>query len=431
MLSAERARLASSGPQDRESIRARIRVALDLAIGNSLAQAQIALAQLEPALDSGDHEIRARYLVARAIMHLKQRSIGDAFESFGLALGAARAHGDPALIAGVLTNYGTAAVQDGSVEVAIACLEERRALSRDSDRSSIGLLGLAEALFVAGRLRPAAPLLHAVYVSYAGTVTLLGAAAVGIPTGIMLCDETLLTLSYNPALLDLGFARGEQWLLGPLVEAFCSLYEREDRRDEHDALLARALQSLASLDNSLLLAIRVARLGNAGDVARIGRLVSQQCPAESSDFHHAYTDVFESFLAARRRAALSSKELGLRAAQTFARAGRPFMRALALDAAGLGADARTVRRECGALVDDLGPRWIGSPLPQQRRRGSEHLTAREIQVARFAAGGSTNRAIAERLGLSERTVHRHCESIFAKLGIHSRWQLPAALAEPE
>lgn len=48
------------------------------------------------------------------------------------------------------------------------------------------------------------------------------------------------------------------------------------------------------------------------------------------------------------------------------------------------------------------------------------LTARELQVLRLVAHGSTNRSIAAELGLSERTVDRHVSNIFAKLGVSSR-----------
>jgi DNA-binding CsgD family transcriptional regulator len=48
------------------------------------------------------------------------------------------------------------------------------------------------------------------------------------------------------------------------------------------------------------------------------------------------------------------------------------------------------------------------------------LTARELEVLRLVAAGETNKAIAARLILSERTVDRHVSNIFAKLGTASR-----------
>jgi DNA-binding CsgD family transcriptional regulator/tetratricopeptide (TPR) repeat protein len=48
------------------------------------------------------------------------------------------------------------------------------------------------------------------------------------------------------------------------------------------------------------------------------------------------------------------------------------------------------------------------------------LTDRELQVLRLVATGRTNRAIADDLGLSEKTVARHISNIFNKLDVSSR-----------
>ena len=63
-------------------------------------------------------------------------------------------------------------------------------------------------------------------------------------------------------------------------------------------------------------------------------------------------------------------------------------------------------------------------------RGSDGLTAQELQIARRAAEGLSNREIAERLFMSHRTVGAHLRHIFTKLDITSRIQL-AALFQPE
>jgi len=52
---------------------------------------------------------------------------------------------------------------------------------------------------------------------------------------------------------------------------------------------------------------------------------------------------------------------------------------------------------------------------------SEHgLSRRELEVLRLVAGGKSNREIAALLVISEHTVARHVQNIFAKLGISSR-----------
>ena len=51
---------------------------------------------------------------------------------------------------------------------------------------------------------------------------------------------------------------------------------------------------------------------------------------------------------------------------------------------------------------------------------SAGLTPREVEVLRLVAGGLNNQAIAERLIVSEHTVHRHVANIFSKLSVSSR-----------
>jgi DNA-binding CsgD family transcriptional regulator len=56
------------------------------------------------------------------------------------------------------------------------------------------------------------------------------------------------------------------------------------------------------------------------------------------------------------------------------------------------------------------------------------LTEREIEVARFAAIGATNREIARRLQLSPATIKTHLNRAYMKLGIRSRTQLSVMIA---
>ncbi len=48
------------------------------------------------------------------------------------------------------------------------------------------------------------------------------------------------------------------------------------------------------------------------------------------------------------------------------------------------------------------------------------LTSREVEVLGLVAAGMTNAQVAERLFLSPRTVQRHLNSIYHKLGVSSR-----------
>ncbi len=48
------------------------------------------------------------------------------------------------------------------------------------------------------------------------------------------------------------------------------------------------------------------------------------------------------------------------------------------------------------------------------------LTDRESEVLHWIANGKTNREIAEILEMSPRTVNKHLEQIFPKLGVENR-----------
>lgn len=71
-----------------------------------------------------------------------------------------------------------------------------------------------------------------------------------------------------------------------------------------------------------------------------------------------------------------------------------------------------------ALLSECGP--VRTPLVVAVPHS---LTERELLVARMAASGSTNAEIARRLGTSARTVGNQLQSVYQKLGLHSRDEL--------
>jgi DNA-binding NarL/FixJ family response regulator len=62
-----------------------------------------------------------------------------------------------------------------------------------------------------------------------------------------------------------------------------------------------------------------------------------------------------------------------------------------------------------------------SPLPPGREPAAvAALSGREREVMALIADGLTNEAVGRRLGLTEKTVKNHLQSIYAKLDVHSR-----------
>jgi len=77
--------------------------------------------------------------------------------------------------------------------------------------------------------------------------------------------------------------------------------------------------------------------------------------------------------------------------------------------------AKTVFEELGARPDTAAVGSLTGPVV-----GTHGLSARELEVLRLIAKGSSNREIGSTLVISEHTVARHVQNIFRKLGVSSR-----------
>jgi DNA-binding CsgD family transcriptional regulator len=115
--------------------------------------------------------------------------------------------------------------------------------------------------------------------------------------------------------------------------------------------------------------------------------------------------------------------------------------AAVFEAQGRGADAQAARLEGMAIVEELADRLTDADLAEgfragarrvfgleprsqaRLRRGPGGLTGREQEVAVLIAQGHSNRAMAARLVLSERTIETHVSGILGKLGFSSRAQI--------
>ena len=92
------------------------------------------------------------------------------------------------------------------------------------------------------------------------------------------------------------------------------------------------------------------------------------------------------------------------------------------------------------LLRNLGAVGLGEQMLLLQRRSPEAatpsrlstaaLTPREAEVLSWVAKGKTNRDVADILGMSPRTVNKHLEHVFEKLGVETR-AAAAALASRE
>jgi len=86
---------------------------------------------------------------------------------------------------------------------------------------------------------------------------------------------------------------------------------------------------------------------------------------------------------------------------------------------------RRVARGEHAIEPEFVARAVGRALRRQTaaRDVARTLTPREIELVKMVAQGLRNRAIAERLAISEGTVKIHLHNVYEKLGIDGRLEL--------
>jgi DNA-binding CsgD family transcriptional regulator len=117
--------------------------------------------------------------------------------------------------------------------------------------------------------------------------------------------------------------------------------------------------------------------------------------------------------------ALADLGVALRHRRRVVEAREPLRQALDL-AVGCGAEPLAERARTELAIAGARPR-------REQLSGVEALTANERRVAAMAAGGRSNREIAQALYVSHKTVEKHLTAAYRKLGVEGRDDLATAL----
>jgi DNA-binding NarL/FixJ family response regulator len=151
-----------------------------------------------------------------------------------------------------------------------------------------------------------------------------------------------------------------------------------------------------------------------------GRIAAANSDAD--DAGRAFEDAIDLYLrsVAPFEAAQARLELA-RALGAQDRASAGLTQALAAHASFEEIGAGRAAKQADKLVARLGGRSAAA-----KQAG---LTGREVDVLRLVAEGLSNRQVAERLVVSEHTVHRHLANIYVRLGVSSRAAAVALAAE--
>jgi DNA-binding NarL/FixJ family response regulator len=125
----------------------------------------------------------------------------------------------------------------------------------------------------------------------------------------------------------------------------------------------------------------------------------------------------------RRRAEIERSIANARlAADRYASLGWHFLRIEALELANDRPAALSLARALGA-VGFARALSLQPAAPAAGASGAGALSERERAVAALVSEGKSNRAIARRLGCSEKSVERCLTGLYRKLGLHSRTEL--------
>jgi DNA-binding CsgD family transcriptional regulator len=135
-------------------------------------------------------------------------------------------------------------------------------------------------------------------------------------------------------------------------------------------------------------------------------------------------------VAERAGAPLDALEARLLAGRAYSAAGdaepaKDALQRVAADAARGG--ALRLRDDAARDLRRLGSRVSADGRRAARGRSDAELTERERDIAELVAAGSSNKQVAARLYLSEKTVENALTRVYAKLGVRSRTQLSRTL----
>jgi DNA-binding CsgD family transcriptional regulator/tetratricopeptide (TPR) repeat protein len=223
------------------------------------------------------------------------------------------------------------------------------------------------------------------------------------------------------------------WLVAPLVwhgaRARAELTRLGMRRpdDGTDGRLRRHAAELARVAEASVPAVRGVVLGfvemaAAEDQRAAGRSdpdawerVAEIWRERRQPYPSAYADL------RRAEALLSARSGSAAAAESLRRAGQI---ARELGATPFLAEIADLADRARLRIDE--PQPAPEPTPQADDELAA-LTSRELEVLTELAGGHTNREIAQRLFISEKTVGVHISRIYTKLDVHSRVQASAVL----
>jgi DNA-binding CsgD family transcriptional regulator len=332
-------------------------------------------------------------------------------------------------------NFGTLALSHGYTPLALEMLERSFQLSLQANSESFleaTAASYADALARCGRLNEAREVLDRVdaRTSDFGGVKDYFIVATMLEIGSMLDDRELVAraLEWEEQLVEGALRSGESQRIASVVTAFAAHYWCAGNAERAQSLLSQAVARVESVQWNQRFCVLAARCAYEADIPKARSLLIRDS-STAGRIGDGYVALFDAFEARRSGKGTVAARHGKTAAARFADVGWPLLEAQALEAAGDHVGALRLYELAGDVRDAALLRNAMRPRGGARAH-AVGLTDRERTIASLAAQGLSNKEIAERLAVGVRTVEFHLQSVYSKLGIKSRWQLPHDLLTP-
>jgi DNA-binding NarL/FixJ family response regulator len=372
-----------------------------------------------------------RFYEYRSVVYAQLGRSGDALDN---ALQAALVAEQAADFQGMLrcwANFAISMAQTGERRLAVEAFE--RALETTRAKGLRGLTAswcvveYAHACLLHGELERGRALIElALSANIEMASFRLRLAAASVLLGSLLQDEELIRRGAHEDLVDFALRSSAVNAIS-CVAFFAENEIALDRADVARGMLHQAIESLHALDVSPapgdadVLFLAIAKHGDLADVPRAREFLRKAAELTAVRSLPACIALFEAFVSTRMHKTGAQVE-ALEAVELFRELRWPYYEAQALELAGSLGEALAVYRHIGDVRDTRRLEAVLSPV-NRRGRAPNALTSREQEISKLIAAGKSNRAVAEALVISERTVESHVSSILSKLQLGSRGEL--------
>ncbi len=384
------------------------------------------LAQVTIPIEDFDVDTRRKYWLAKLAAHAQAGELAEwkvAAQRLRDEFGA----GTPRMLGRGLEAIGLTAVLQGegaaaraAFEAAIASFQEWRLVA---DAAAIeAMLALYHLLY--GELEKARELLTAALAAPESFLTRFHLMFTGPFAAIALADDDLMSRCLSDDLERQAQGRPDvhAFVLGSRSAVIAARGDVDGAR----TLLHEAVDELQTHYATILLLPLAARYVDESHLSKVRSIAGEAARNPQNRVMQATSALVEAIAMQRGFAEGDRVAQGRLAAERYRDLGWPLFEAQALELAGDETPALALYRRCRSVADvrrlELGPRG-GRPSSD-----GVALSDREREVALLVARGLSNRAIADALCVSVKTIEKHVSSIFLKLGFHTRMELAMHIA---